>query len=320
MQVAPLPAAMERYLGALQTERQLSPHTLAAYRRDLAKLCAFAASEPRSPAAEALESHQLRRFAARLHAQGLAPRSIARTLSGWRTFFAWLALYEQCPSNPLSGVRAPKAGRRLPKALSADLAVRLVTEPVSDDALGIRDHAIFELFYSSGLRLSELVGLDAAFHAEGRYRSAGWIDLAEGEVTVTGKGGRRRSVPVGKPARQALAAWLGVRATLLKADARPLFVSRDGARLSPRSIQVRLKAHARRLGIPANVHPHVLRHSFASHVLQSSGDLRAVQEMLGHASIAATQIYTSLDFQRLAAVYDAAHPRAHKNPKKSRGE
>jgi integrase/recombinase XerC len=171
---------------------------------------------------------------------------------------------------------------------------------------------MFELLYSSGLRVSELASLDVRFVKEDEYASAGWINFDEHEVTVTGKGSKLRSVPVGKPAMQAIEAWLAVRGTLVKSDPNPLFLTERGTRMSPRVLQLRLKAHAQSLGIPADVHPHVLRHSFASHVLQSSGDLRAVQEMLGHASIAATQIYTSLDFQRLAQVYDAAHPRAKK--------
>jgi integrase/recombinase XerC len=310
--MATLPIPMERYLETLQSERKLSVHTLSGYRRDLERLARLAAADSRPSAAEDLDTHQLRRFAAKLHAQGLAPRSIARTLSGWRTFYAWLALYGETRVNPLADVHAPKAGKRLPKALSADLAVRLVSESFEKSPLGVRDRAIFELFYSSGLRLSELVDLDLRYVEKGRYRSRGWVDLGEGQVTVTGKGNRQRTVPLGGPAAVALQGWLALRDEFVKSDARPLFLSQRGGRLSGRSIQVRLKAHARRLGIPSNVHPHVLRHSFASHVLQSSGDLRAVQEMLGHTSIASTQVYTSLDFQRLAAVYDEAHPRARK--------
>lgn len=313
---APLSPAMERYLAALQNERKLSPHTLAGYRRDLARLAGFAAAEARAANPDLLEAHQLRRFAAKLHSEGLAPRSIARTLSGWRTFFGWLALFGEARANPLADVHAPKSGKRLPKALSADLAVRLVSQEFENSPLGVRDRAVFELFYSSGLRLSELVGLDCQYVKKGDYRSRGWVDLDQGEVTVTGKGNRLRGVPLGKAAATALREWLALRPALVRADDRPLFLSHRGLRLSGRSIQVRLKAHARRLGVPANVHPHVLRHSFASHLLQSSGDLRAVQEMLGHSSIASTQIYTSLDFQRLSAVYDEAHPRARKRPGK----
>jgi integrase/recombinase XerC len=259
---------------------------------------------------------QIRKFAAQLHAKGLNARSIARKLSAWRSFFAWLAEQTPLASNPVDGIRAPKRSKPLPKALSADDAVRLVAEapPARDPAAPeqLCNKAMFELLYSSGLRVSELASLDVRYLHEDDYVSPGWIDTDAQEVVVTGKGGKQRRVPVGQPALQAIAAWLAVRGTLLKTDRRPLFVSARGTRISARVVQLRIKAHARALGIPADVHPHMLRHSFASHVLQSSGDLRAVQEMLGHASIAATQVYTSLDFQRLAQVYDAAHPRARK--------
>ena len=288
----------------------LSPHTVAAYRRELELLASMAESEAKDVAVEALASHHFRRFAARLHAQGLAPRSIARALSAWRSYYAWLALRDEVNANPVADVRAPKLGKRLPKALSQQMAAHLVGAPHGDDALAVRDAAIYELFYSSGLRLSELVGLDLAYAKEGRRESSGWIAFEAGEVTVTGKGNKKRSVPVSAPALTALRSWIALRGTLVKSDPHPLFLSTRGARLSARAIQTRLKAHAQRLAIPVNVHPHVLRHSFASHLLQASGDLRAVQEMLGHASIAATQVYTSLDFKRLAEVYDAAHPRA----------
>jgi integrase/recombinase XerC len=223
-------------------------------------------------------------------------------------------------ANPVDGVRAPKRGKPLPKALSADDAVQLVSnsrpghDPLAPEQLCNR--AMFELLYSSGLRVSELVSLDAAYVQEDGYASPGWIDYAGGEVTVTGKGSKKRVVPVGAAALDALRAWLAVRPQLLRPELdsarHALFLSVRGKRMTARMVQVRIKAHALALGIPTDVHPHVLRHSFASHVLQSSGDLRAVQEMLGHASISSTQVYTSLDFQRLAQVYDAAHPRARK--------
>lgn len=310
---AALAPSMDRYLAHLQAQRRLSAHTLTNYRRDLAGLASFA-----GPAeVEGLKEADIRRFAAKLHARGLAPRSIARTLSAWRGYFGWLATYEDAKRNPVAGVRAPKLGKRLPKALPEDLAMQLLdAPPVEDETVdpvaATRDQAVFELFYSSGLRLSELVSLDVAPSADRLHPSLGWIDLAESEVTVTGKGGKRRSVPVGAKAVAAIRAWLEIRGSLVRDDPHPLFLSSRGARLSGRTIQTRLKAHARHAGIPANLHPHVLRHSFASHMLQATGDLRAVQELLGHASIAATQVYTSLDFQRLAAVYDAAHPRARK--------
>jgi integrase/recombinase XerC len=313
-------AYIERYLDSLKTQRKLSSHTLAGYGKDLAELAAFAATLERDSALAALSHFHIRKLAAQLHAKGLNPRSIARKLSSWRGFFDWLSGQVSLASNPVDGVKAPKRSKPLPKALAADDAVQLVsnTRPGKDpEAASQRcNRAMFELMYSSGLRVSELVGLDVRYTQEPGHVSSGWISLDTGEVTVTGKGSKMRSVPIGQPAIRALADWVAVRPALLKNDASDgrfaLFLSERGTRISPRIVQKRLKAHAQALGIPADVHPHVLRHSFASHVLQSSGDLRAVQEMLGHASIAATQVYTSLDFQRLAQVYDAAHPRAKK--------
>jgi integrase/recombinase XerC len=267
-----------------------------------------------SASPENVTHFHIRKFAAQLHSQGLNPRSIARKLSAWRGFFNWLSEQMPLAANPVDGVKAPKRTKPLPKALSADDAVRLVSEKADNEesATQLCNRAMFELLYSSGLRVSELAGLDVNYAREDSHQSQGWIDLKECSVTVTGKGSKMRSVPVGGPAMVAVAAWLAVRGTVVKADPHPLFLSKRGTRISPRVIQKRLKSHALKLGIPADVHPHMLRHSFASHVLQSSGDLRAVQEMLGHSSITATQIYTSLDFQRLAQVYDAAHPRAKK--------
>lgn len=309
-------AAVARYLDALRTQRKLSVHTVTNYGRDLAELLAFAHALPSGARLGALDSFHIRKFAAQMHARGLNPRSIARKLSAWRMFFDWYAEHHELAANPVDGVKAPKRSKPLPKALAADDAVRVVAEARTDrdpnSPTQLCNRAMFELLYSSGLRVSELAGLDVRYAKEDRYASAGWIDFDEQEVHVSGKGGKARTVPVGGPALSAVAVWLAVRPALVKADPHPLFLSERGTRISPRVIQVRLKAHARALGIPADVHPHVLRHSFASHVLQSSGDLRAVQEMLGHASIAATQVYTSLDFQRLAQVYDAAHPRARK--------
>lgn len=307
---------LDGYLDSLITQRQLSPHTVESYRRDLRELSAFAEALPAPVPLVGITHFHIRKFAAQLHAKGLNARSIARKLSAWRGFFDWLSEQTTLASNPVDGVKAPKRGKPLPKALSADDAVRLVSQASpgkdSESSMQACNRAMLELFYSSGLRVSELVGLDLRYTQEAGYVSAGWIDFDAHEVTVTGKGRRMRSVPVGSHAMAAISAWLALRGALLKADPRPLFLSERGTRISARVVQLRLKAHAQSLGIPADVHPHVLRHSFASHVLQSSGDLRAVQEMLGHASIAATQIYTSLDFQRLAQVYDAAHPRAKK--------
>ncbi|WP_420472913.1 tyrosine recombinase XerC [Noviherbaspirillum sp. ST9] len=310
-------AHVARYLEHLEKQRKLSLHTVRNYGRDLGDLLAFAEAIPSKPALNAITQFHIRKLAAQMHAQGLNGRSIARKLSACRGFFDWLAESETIAANPVDGVKAPKRDKPLPKALSPDDAVRVVSEsrPGRDaqSASELCNRAMFELLYSSGLRVSELAGLDVHYAKEDRYESAGWLHVEDHEVEVTGKGSKRRRVPVGQPAMQAIAAWLAVRDTLVKLDPHPLFLTERGTRMSPRVIQLRLKAHAQALGIPANVHPHVLRHSFASHVLQSSGDLRAVQEMLGHASIAATQVYTSLDFQRLAQVYDAAHPRAKKS-------
>ena len=311
---------VDGYLDSLRTQRQLSGHTVSNYGRDLAQLLALSEALLGERGWGALSHFHVRKFAARLHAEGLNARSIARKLSCWRGFFDWLAESDPAlAANPADGVKPPKRDKPLPKALSADDAIRLVEQAAparpADAALSLCNRAMFELLYSSGLRVSELTGLDLHYAREGGYESPGWLDLDTQEVHVTGKGSKRRSVPVGSAAAAALRNWLMVRATLVKTDPYPLFLSERGTRMSPRVVQMRIKAHALSLGIPTSVHPHVLRHSFASHVLQSSGDLRAVQEMLGHASIASTQVYTSLDFQRLAQVYDAAHPRAKKAKK-----
>ncbi|MCA1855943.1 tyrosine recombinase XerC [Massilia oculi] len=298
-----------RYLGELATQRQLSPHTVAAYRRDLQELAALAGHADWAR----LTHHDIRRFAAKLHAGGQSARSIARKLSGWRGFYDWLSGQQALPANPVDGVRAPRRPKTLPKALSVDDAVQLMEANTRGhpEPAELCDRAMFELLYSSGLRVAELVGLDMVYTEGGNgvHASLGWLDLPAGEVVVTGKGRRMRRVPVGAPARSALATWLAVRPAARDGSA-ALFLSARGVRITPRVVQARLKAHALRAGTPVHVHPHVLRHSFASHLLQSSGDLRAVQELLGHASITSTQIYTALDFQHLAAVYDRAHPRA----------
>ncbi len=296
------------YLEVLRSQRQLSQHTLDSYLLDLRELTKMAGQQDLA----SLNTHHIRRFAAQMHANGQNARSIARKLSSWRGFYRWLTEEQDLAANPVEGVRAPKKNKPLPKALGADDAVRLVDHKGSDQPTSRANRAMFELLYSSGLRVSELASLDIAAIHESGYSSAGYVDMVEGEVHVTGKGGKPRIVPVGKPALAALTDWLAVRPTLVKLDPHPLFLSERGTRISTRLIQLRLKAHAQSLDIPANVHPHMLRHSFASHVLQSSGDLRAVQEMLGHSSIAATQVYTSLDFQHLAKVYDHTHPRAKK--------
>jgi len=285
-------ARVARFVDSLATH---AAHTRAAYARDVEALRALAGDEPLAKVTRS----QLARYLATLHGRGLSGRSLARMLSAWRAFFRHqLEVDPSIGEDPCAGLKAPKSARRLPSALSPDEASKLVAID-DDDFLGLRDRAIFELAYSSGLRLSELAGLDLT-----------GLDLAGGEVRVLGKGSKERIVPVGAAARAALARWLRERAVLRNVDARALFVGQSGKRLSPRAIELRLAQWAVRQGLTQHVHPHMLRHSFASHVLQSSGDLRAVQEMLGHASIASTQVYTHLDFQALAKVYDAAHPRA----------
>lgn len=309
--------AIDAYLLRLQTERGCSPRTIDGYRRELTLLAGLVGGRAWSDIAEP----EVRRWVAAASREGLAATSIARRLSAWRGFFDWLAADGGLATNPARGVRAPRRPRRLPKALSPDIAMRMVEPPAADAAPAptadferLRDQAIVELLYSSGLRLSELIGLDAVYVETQVHRSRGWLSRAEAEVLVSGKGGKRRTVPVGAPALAALDVWLACRRDWLAlhpgADPHALFLSSRGPRLGARAVQRLIARIAIERGVPSQVHPHVLRHSFASHLLQSSGDLRAVQELLGHASIATTQVYTSLDFQRLAAVYDAAHPRA----------
>ena len=285
------------YLDALKHQRRLSPATLGNYGHALQLL--FALHEGKG--LSSLEAQQVRRYVAILHSKGLAPRTLALTLSAWRGLFKWLVRHKGFANNPVLGVRAPKASKPLPKALSVEQATKLLDVPEDDSLALTRDRAMFELLYSSGLRLGELVALDIG---DGR------LDLAHGEVTVTGKGSKTRTVPVGARAREALKAWLKVRGQLAAPAERALFVGARGRRIAHAAVGKRLGAWASRSGLGQHVHPHMLRHSFATHVLQSSQDLRAVQEMLGHASISTTQVYTHLDFQALAKVYDAAHPRA----------
>lgn len=335
---------IDRFLQALARQRGYSPRTVLAYRRDLDDLVHRVRSDrsiggdgSRAPIDwAAIDEHLIRRWVGRQSAEGLSPRSIARKLSAWRGFFDGLLEAGQVSTNPVRRVRAPRAPRLLPRALTPDQAVRLVAEPDSDrpGAAGdgpsvertrsaaqifesARDRAMFELLYSSGLRLSELVSLDIHYFDAPPARSVSWLTLAEAELTVTGKGGRMRRVPIGQAARVAIQDWLPVREAYLarqpQADSRALFLGQRGARIAHRVVQEQLRKRSAQTGQSVPVHPHMLRHSFASHLLQSSGDLRAVQELLGHASIASTQIYTALDFQRLAAVYDAAHPRARRD-------
>jgi integrase/recombinase XerC len=288
------------YLIHLAKERRLSPLTCESYARDIRALLNLAQETP----LDRLQIHHVRRFAAQLHGDGFSGRSLARMLSAWRGFYRYLTRDHGYASNPCDGIRAPKSPKSLPHTLSPDEAAKLLEFPASDDLMALRDKAMFELCYSSGLRLGELAGL-----------KPGDLSLDDGTVRVTGKGGKTRIVPVGSKAAQALREWMKQRQALAKPGETALFMSRYGKNISRRSIDQRLKIQAMRQGISANIHPHVLRHSFASHLLQSSGDLRAVQEMLGHASISTTQVYTHLDFQHLSKVYDAAHPRARKKEK-----
>jgi len=287
---------LQGYLAWLRYEKRYSNLTAENYARDLRQLFLLAGDTPLAT----LKSHHIRRFIGQRHSAGLGGRSLARMLSAWRGFFAYLIRDHGFTENPCSGLRAPKSPKLLPQALSPDEAARLVDLPM-DTPEAIRDKAMFELFYSSGLRLAELVGLDPD-----------QVDIAAGEVRVTGKGSKTRIVPLGSHALAALQAWLRVRPDLARPGEVALFVGARGNRISPRVVQLQLKKWGVKQGLSSNVYPHLLRHSFATHVLQSSGDLRAVQEMLGHASISTTQVYTHLDFQYLSKIYDAAHPRAKK--------
>jgi integrase/recombinase XerC len=287
---------LEAFLQSLQSERRLSPHTRSGYGRDIARLLEDLGDVP----LDRVSAHLVRRTVARLHAQGLSGKSLARALSAWRTFFAWLARHRGLGANPCAGIRPPKSPKALPHVLSPDQAAQLLDHRPEDD-WETRDKAMFELFYSSGLRLAELVRLDLD-----DARDA--IEAAE--IGVIGKGNKARRTPVGRKAVDALRAWLALRGARARPAERALFTGARGRRIAPRVVQQRLARWAGKLGIAAPVHPHVLRHSFATHLLQSSGDLRAVQELLGHSSIATTQVYTHLDFQHLAKAYDAAHPRA----------
>ena len=305
----PLDEDIRRHLEHLRVERRLAARTLALYGEAFQRLQRFAAASP--VALRAVETQHVRRWAARLHGAGLAPGSIAIVLAAWRGFYRWLGKAGLVSANPVEGVRAPKAGKPLPKALSVDHAVALAEhrgDEAGDPRLDARDRCIVELLYGCGLRIAELVGLDVRASAG----SAGWIDAADGSAHVLGKGSKRRSVPVGRAALVALTEWQAQRGALARDEERALFVSRRGTRLTPSQVRSRLRLRALQAGVPTHVHPHMLRHSFATHLLQSSGDLRAVQELLGHANIATTQVYTKLDFGHLSKVYDAAHPRARR--------
>ena len=305
---------VQRYLDHVRFEKRLAERTATLYALDLDKLSVNAAQA----GVELLQvqpSH-IRRWVAQMHSGGRSGRGIALILSGWRGFFTWLGREGLVPSNPVLDVRAPKAAKPLPKALNVDDAVQLASfhQEAADPWLEARDAAMLELLYGGGLRLGELTGLDVQASKAAR----GWVDLAAAEAHVLGKGSKRRVVPVGAKAVQAVQHWLTLRDPPGALAQAALFVGRQGTRLSAQSIWKRLRSRSLQAGMAAPVHPHMLRHSFASHVLQSSGDLRGVQELLGHANISTTQIYTRLDFGHLTKVYDAAHPRAHLKPSGSK--
>jgi integrase/recombinase XerC len=306
----PLPPELERFAQHLAVERRLAPRTLALYRDALAAL--QRAAEEDDVALEQARAHHVRHWASALRARGLGARSIAIALAAWRGLYRWWGQQGRVQQNPVDGIRAPKASKPLPKALAVDQAMALAdVNPGNDEPpwLRARDQAIVELLYGCGLRVGELVALDA----QASPHAAAWVDQADRTAHVIGKGSKRRSVPIGEAAATAIENWIALRAEALRGrDEAALFVSQRGTRLSPSQVRARLALRARRAGLPTHVHPHMLRHSFASHLLQSSGDLRAVQELLGHANIGTTQIYTKLDHQHLAKVYDAAHPRARR--------
>ncbi|HEX2012285.1 MAG TPA: tyrosine recombinase XerC [Roseateles sp.] len=299
---------LQRYLEHARVQRRLAGRTLQIYADALRRLQALALDD--GVALLTLQMAQARRWVARLHAEGLSPRSLALLLSAWRGLYRWLGGERLVNHNPIEGLRAPRAPKPLPKALGVDEAVQLAefTAADADARLEARDACIVELLYGAGLRVGELVGLDLQASRDAR----GWIDLPSAEAQVLGKGAKRRGVPLGRAALRALEAWLPHRSGLVRAGEAALFVGVRGGRLNESQVRQLLRARALAAGMPGHVHPHMLRHSFASHLLQSSGDLRAVQELLGHAHIATTQVYTKLDFQHLAKVYDAAHPRAKK--------
>ena len=325
------------YLQHVRVEKRLAERSCALYAQHLHALSVMAADAGVN--LMQVETHHIRRWAAQLHAKGNSPRSMALILSSWRGFYAWLGRMGVMAFNPVADVRAPRAEKPLPKALAVEDALRLMhavpvdpianedgadmaSAPPMDPVQAARDRCMAELLYSSGLRLSELIGLDCT----GAPPAAGWVDVAAAEVHVLGKGGKRRTVPVGKPALAALTVWLTLRQrwsvsataadTSLKQDGlRALFINRRGSRVTAQQVRAALRQQSGAAGLPVSVHPHMLRHSFASHVLQSGGDLRAVQELLGHANISTTQVYTRLDFQHLAKAYEAAHPRATKKPR-----
>lgn len=312
---AALPVPVQQWLLHMQTQQRYSSHTLAAYRRDIQHLLNI---HPDSPL-ETLTEHHIRQAIGRLHSQGLKPRSLARILAAWRGYYHWWAPLAGLSRNPVVGIRAPKIPRSLPKALSVEQTQVLLDRPglpAANTAVEWRDQAMFEVLYSSGMRLAELVSLDCRYLRTPDYESSSWLQLDQASALVRGKGNKTRPVPLGSKAITALQQWLVLRSELVSArtlgphHSAALFLGVRGQRIAPRVVQVQLNKLAALAGLPVHVHPHSLRHSFASHMLQSAQDLRAVQELLGHANISTTQIYTRLDFQHLAKVYDQAHPRA----------
>ena len=314
----PIDALVVRYLEHVRVEKRLAHRTVELYTLDLEKIARYAAQA--GVALTDVQSAHVRRWVAQMHSGGRSARGIALILSGWRGFYTWLGREGLVASNPVQGVRSPKVPKPLPKALGVDEAVQLANyqmplgegDRIDDPVAEARDRCITELLYGCGLRIGELVGLDARASAAAK----GWIDMDAAEAHVLGKGSKKRSVPVGSKALEALRDWLLLRGTWEVGKGAALFINPRGGRLSPQHIRVRLKQRSLKAGLATPVHPHMLRHSFASHLLQSSGDLRAVQELLGHANITTTQVYTRLDFQHLAKVYDAAHPRAVRNGSK----
>lgn len=294
-----LETRIDTFIRHLEKERRLSPHTVSAYRRDLNALIDFCKKQ--SVSIESVDSYFIRRFASESHRKGASPRSVARRLSAIRGFFGYLMRTGVVSVNPAINIQAPKPSRRLPATLDADEVASLLTLS-TEDALSMRDRAILELFYSSGLRLAELVSSNLAD-----------LDFQDGTIRVIGKGNKTRVVPVGRHALEALKAWMLIRASMAKKEEEAIFVTQRGTRIACRTVQARLKRWGMQQGASTSIHPHMLRHSFATHMLESSSDLRAVQELLGHASISTTQVYTHLDFQHLAQIYDKAHPRARRS-------
>lgn len=318
MNQAAIYTCIQQWLDYLVLNKRYSQHTVNAYRQDLVHLCSMFTEENLST----LTEHNIRHAIATLRSQGLSPKSLSRILAAWRGFFGWYAPKIGLKSNPAKNIKAPKAARKLPNSLSVEQAQVLLDRPnlpAPKNAIEWRDQAMFEILYSSGLRLSELISLDHVFTNTPDYQSSSWIQFESKDAVITGKGNKTRIVPIGTKAIQAVNKWLEYRPEIFAkcknqslSNQAALFLGTRGARISPRVVQIQLDKLAVKAGLPVAIHPHSLRHSFASHVLQSSQDLRAVQEMLGHSNISTTQIYTQLDFQHLASVYDKAHPRANK--------